>query len=200
MAAREQAEQALSDYAVQEHLAAQKLAEAEEIKGEAEGVVLAYTEELEELEAEVARLAEEERIVEEERLRLEELRLGANPGGYVGFDGDKSWTIVEAALSRIGCPYVWAASGPYEFDCSGLTSWCYAQAGIHIPRGGNDQYLTAPMRHSVLDAQAGDILYKPGHVGLYIGDGLFIHAPNPSAYVRVNSVQGYGWIGAARWE
>jgi cell wall-associated NlpC family hydrolase len=210
-AARAEAEAAREEYSMQEQIAAQKLAEAEEALREGQAIMRAYEAELAKLEAEVRELiAEERRREEEERARREaEERArqqaqsqssgGGNPGGYVPYDGSSFGSIVEAAMSRLGCPYIWAATGPNEFDCSGLTSWCYRQVGKYIPRGGNAQYSSAPMRHSVSDAQPGDILWKYNHVGLYIGGGQFIHAPRPGDVVRIANVSGYGWSGASRW-
>ena len=210
--ARAEAEAAREEYSLQEQIAAQKLAEAEEALREGEAIMRAYEAELARLEAEVRELiAEERRREEEERARREaEERArqqaqaqansgGSNPGGYVPYDGSSFGSIVEAAMSRLGCPYIWAATGPNEFDCSGLTSWCYRQVGKYISRGGNAQYSNAPMRHSVADAQPGDILWKYNHVGLYIGGGQFIHAPRPGDVVRIANVSGYGWSGASRW-
>jgi cell wall-associated NlpC family hydrolase len=212
--ARAEAEAAHEEYERQEQIAIQKLAEAEEIRNEAQAIYDAYQAELERLNEEVRQLIEEERRAEEERQRrLEEERQRqaqaqaqassgggtAGPSGYVPYDGSTFSSIVDAAMSRLGCPYVWAATGPNSFDCSGLTSWCYRQVGISIPRGGNAQYLDAPMKLAVSDAQPGDILYKPGHVGLCIGGGQFIHAPRPGYYVCIMNISGYGWVGAARW-
>ncbi|MDR2956682.1 MAG: C40 family peptidase [Coriobacteriales bacterium] len=202
--ARDNAEQALASLKIKEQIAVQKLAEAEEIRRNAVTIVNSYRAELEKLEDEVRQLIEEERLAEEERLRQEWEALSnqrpSNPGTNVEYQDEIARIIVEAAYSRLGCPYVWAASGPNAFDCSGLTSWCYRQAGLSIPRGGNAQYFDAPMRLAVVDAKPGDILFKPGHVGLYIGGGKFIHAPNPSTVVKITEMAGYGWHGASRWQ
>ncbi|MCL2632500.1 MAG: NlpC/P60 family protein [Coriobacteriia bacterium] len=206
--ARAEAELAREEYAIQEQIAIQKLEEAEEIYKAGQDVMAAYQAELNRLEAEVRQLIEEERRAEEERRRREEeearrqAQANTPPGGsygYVAYDGRTFSSIVEAAYSRLGCPYVWAATGPNSFDCSGLTSWCYRQVGIYIPRGGNAQYYNAPMRMSVSEAQPGDILWNTSHVGLCIGGGQFIHAPRPGDVVKISTISGYGWLGAARW-
>jgi cell wall-associated NlpC family hydrolase len=206
--ARQEAEAARAEYAIQEQIAAQKEAEAEELYRQGKAIQAAYRAELNRIEAEVRRLIDEERRrEEEERQRREEAARAAavtktsgGPVGYVPYNGEKFSSIVEAAISRLGCPYIWAASGPDTFDCSGLTSWCYRQVGISIPRGGNAQYYNAPMRHAVADALPGDILWNTTHVGLAIGGGQFIHAPRPGDVVKISTISGYGWLGAARWQ
>lgn len=99
-------------------------------------------------------------------------------------------TIVGFAYSRLGCPYVWGATGPNTFDCSGLTQWCYAQAGIRIPRTSEAQHDAAAASGNLLALDEskllpGDILWKKGHVGIYVGNNTYIHAPKPGDVVRV---------------
>ncbi|MEZ2120908.1 MULTISPECIES: C40 family peptidase [unclassified Corynebacterium] len=86
--------------------------------------------------------------------------------------------VVDAARSKIGSPYVWGATGPNAFDCSGLTSWAYAQVGKHIPRTSYAQ-AAGGTPVSFNNLQAGDIIaFYSGasHVGIYSGHGTVIHA------------------------
>ena len=83
-----------------------------------------------------------------------------------------------AAASKIGSPYVWGATGPNSFDCSGLTSWAYKQVGKDIPRTSQAQAASGT-KISRNDLQAGDIVaFYSGasHVGIYTGHGTVIHA------------------------
>jgi cell wall-associated NlpC family hydrolase len=127
----------------------------------------------------------------------------AIPGGPRG-DGKRGYSdatydiIVEAAYSRLGCPYIWAAAGPDSFDCSGLTQWCYNKAGIRISHYDVYQRDEARSLVPVSEALPGDILWKAGHVGLYIGDGSYIHAPTPGDVVRIQSNMAQ-WICACRF-
>ncbi|MFG3353177.1 NlpC/P60 family protein [Streptomyces sp. NPDC048001] len=96
-----------------------------------------------------------------------------------------------AAKSRVGMPYVWGASGPSSFDCSGLTSWAYRQAGVTIPRTSQGQ-AGAGTRIGSLDAlKPGDLVIMRSdlsHVGFYAGNGQILHAPKPGAQVRYESI------------
>ena len=95
-------------------------------------------------------------------------------------------TVVAAAYSKLGCPYVWGASGPNSFDCSGLVMWCYAQAGVSLDHySGSQGHAGAIIPLS--QAQPGDILWKSGHVGIYIGGGRYIHAPQTGDVVKIAS-------------
>ena len=111
---------------------------------------------------------------------------------------------VSAAMSVIGTTYVWGSANPsVGFDCSGLTSWAWAQAGVYIPHSSAAQYSALP--HVSLSAvQPGDLIfyYSPiSHVALYIGGGRIVHArhPGPGGEVQVSSMYGYDTpVGAAR--
>ncbi|AEG84248.1 MULTISPECIES: C40 family peptidase [Corynebacterium] len=86
--------------------------------------------------------------------------------------------VVDAARSKIGSPYVWGAAGPSAFDCSGLTSWAYAQIGKSIPRTSYAQ-AAGGTKVARQDLQPGDIIaFYSGasHVGIYTGNGTVIHA------------------------
>lgn len=108
--------------------------------------------------------------------------------------------IADAAQSKQGSPYAWGATGPAAFDCSGLVKWAYDQVGIAIPRTSNSQLAGgAPV---ALDAlQPGDIVgfYGGNHVGVYVGGGNVVHAPQEGQTVSVvplSSMQAYS---AARY-
>jgi cell wall-associated NlpC family hydrolase len=112
---------------------------------------------------------------------------------------------IDAARQVIGTTYVFGSADPsVGFDCSGLTMWSWAQAGVSLPHSSAMQYAVLP--HVALsDIQPGDLLffYSPiSHVALYIGGGQMIHArhPGPGGEVQETSVAGYGTpvVGAAR--
>ncbi|MFE2544950.1 C40 family peptidase, partial [Actinacidiphila glaucinigra] len=95
-----------------------------------------------------------------------------------------------AAKTKTGLPYVFGASGPSAFDCSGLTSWAYAQAGARIPRPSQGQ-ANAGTRLSMSQLMPGDLVLFYGdlhHVGLYAGNGLVLHAPRTGTFVRYESI------------
>lgn len=94
------------------------------------------------------------------------------------------------ARSQIGKPYVWGATGPDSYDCSGLTQAAWKAAGVDIPRVTYDQ-VNAGTTVSLSNAQPGDLVFfydDVTHVGIYIGNGMMIHAPKPGAYVREESI------------
>ncbi|MFF3936140.1 C40 family peptidase [Streptomyces phaeofaciens] len=94
------------------------------------------------------------------------------------------------ARSQIGKPYVWGATGPDSFDCSGLTQAAWKAAGVTLPRTTYDQ-VNAGTTVSLADARPGDLVFfydDVSHVGVYIGNGMMIHAPKPGAYVREESI------------
>lgn len=111
-------------------------------------------------------------------------------------------TVVDYAISRIGCPYVWGAAGPDSFDCSGLVTWCYEQVGVSLPHYTEDLYAAATNIVSVADARPGDVLYRPGHVGIaQTSGGLpYVHAPTFNTLVRnTDSLEWAGFICALQF-
>ena len=106
-------------------------------------------------------------------------------------------SVVDYAASRLGCAYVWGASGPNEFDCSGLVMWCYNKIGISLPHYTEGQYACAQARMSPNSASAGDVLYHPGHVGISTGGINCIEAMG-SNYGVVRSCRG-SWTAALRF-
>ncbi|MFF6993695.1 NlpC/P60 family protein [Streptomyces sp. NPDC008313] len=102
----------------------------------------------------------------------------------------KAAKAVAFARAQVGKPYVWGATGPESYDCSGLTLAAWKSAGVTLPRTTWDQ-VNAGTTVSVSDIQPGDLVFfydDISHVGLYIGNGLMIHAPKPGAYVREESI------------
>jgi cell wall-associated NlpC family hydrolase len=110
-------------------------------------------------------------------------------------NGTAASAAVQAAYSVIGAPYVFGAAGPSAFDCSGLTSWAWAQGGVSIPHSAAAQYSSLP--RVSLDAVApGDIIYYGNvgpHVALYVGNGQIIHArhPGPGGQVQTDGMYSY---------
>ena len=102
----------------------------------------------------------------------------------VTFSGER---IVNTGLSKKGCPYVWGSTGPNSFDCSGFTQWVYRQNGIYIPRTSSEQKAAAKKVVSLSELEVGDILWRSGHVGIYIGNGQYVHAPHTGDVVKVSS-------------
>ncbi|HUZ38092.1 MAG TPA: C40 family peptidase [Streptosporangiaceae bacterium] len=104
------------------------------------------------------------------------------------------------ALSKRGDPYVWGAAGPSSFDCSGLVLWAYAQVGISLPHYTGDQW-NMGVHVSRADLQPGDLVFfyaDIGHVGLYIGNGLMVDAPDFGENVQVQPVMWDVYVGAVR--
>ncbi|UWP79137.1 C40 family peptidase [Dactylosporangium fulvum] len=97
--------------------------------------------------------------------------------------------VLQYALAQVGKPYVWAASGPRAFDCSGLVMASYARVGIKLPH--QSEQIAARGRR-VPDGQwmPGDVIHTPGHVAIYLGNGRMVEAANPRAGVRTAPVHG----------
>lgn len=108
---------------------------------------------------------------------------------------------LQAALTQIGKPYVWGATGPDGYDCSGLVVWAYKQVGETLPRSSQAQ-AAGGTPVSKEDLQPGDlVLFYPGatHVGLYAGNGNVLHASTFGVPVRVESMASWPFYGARRY-
>ena len=108
---------------------------------------------------------------------------------------------MNAALSQQGVPYRYATSNPgVSFDCSGLTSYAWAQAGVYLPHQSRAQYASIP-HVSIGAAQPGDLIffYSPiSHVSVYLGNGQQVHAPNTGGIVNIASVNWNKVVGVGR--
>lgn len=107
---------------------------------------------------------------------------------------------LDAALSKVGSPYVYGAAGPNAFDCSGLVQWSYRQAGIELPRTSGAQ-LASGTPVALDDLQPGDLVsfYGGGHSGLYAGDGNIVHASTSGTPVQVAPISSMPIAGARRF-
>jgi len=112
------------------------------------------------------------------------------PGDVAPGGTPEAATVIQAALSRIGSPYSWGGSGPSAFDCSGLVMWSFQQAGVSLPH--SSQALAQGGQPVSMDQmQPGDLVTyysDASHVGIYIGDGMMVHASTYGTPVRVAPV------------
>jgi cell wall-associated NlpC family hydrolase len=110
-------------------------------------------------------------------------------------------SVVGIALQYLGIPYVWGGSSPSTgFDCSGFTSYVFAQLGVYLPHHAASQYgMGTPVSYEQL--APGDLVFFSGlgHVGIYIGGGQFVHAPQTGDVVKISSLASHGsYVGARR--
>jgi cell wall-associated NlpC family hydrolase len=112
---------------------------------------------------------------------------GGSSSGGGGGGSSIGEGAVQAALTRVGDPYVWGAAGPNAFDCSGLVMWSYAQVGVSLPHFSGAQYADGT-QISMDDLEPGDLVFPPDpgeHVAMYIGGGNIVQAPYTGADVQV---------------
>ena len=140
----------------------------------------------------------------EERARMAEANSASRSGtrapiANVAASG-RAGAAVSYALSQVGDAYVYGATGPDAFDCSGLTMMAWAQAGVSLPHSSSGQMGSGPAV-SQSQLQPGDLVfyYSPvSHVGIYIGNGQIAHAANPSTGVQITGVNTMPYSGAVR--
>jgi cell wall-associated NlpC family hydrolase len=178
------------------------------------------------IQGEIARLQAEERARQLQMARLAQARLeqaqldaqsarmaasastepvvGATaltPEGATVVPSSRYGGAVGVAMSELGTPYVWAGAAPGGFDCSGLVVYSYAQEGVSLPHSSYALWNEGvPVAQDQL--QPGDLVFFNGlgHVGIYIGDDEFVHAPHTGTVVSVSSLSSYGggFVGARR--
>lgn len=155
--------------------------------------------------AEAVRLAEQARDNFEDDFG-DDLGLGGNGQGMVAHP--KALAAVKYALRQRGKPYVWGAEGPNAFDCSGLVWAAYRTVGVSTPRVARPQYLATDHARVPLDQLLpGDLIFfgpdrsnwvSIHHVGIYVGNGRIVHAPNSRTVVKVSPIWWSEFFGATR--
>ncbi|MEU9982501.1 C40 family peptidase [Streptomyces sp. NPDC050856] len=150
------------------------------------------------------RVTERQRLLaleREEQRRAQTAWLGTGAlGPATAGTGPQGSKAIEFATAQLGKPYVWGAEGPDSYDCSGLTSQAWAAAGRSIPRTSQEQWRLLP-RIDVKDMRPGDLIIyhaDASHVGMYIGDGMIVHAPRPGRNVTVAGAGSMAILGVVR--
>ncbi len=119
---------------------------------------------------------------------------------YSGPASGRASVAVQEAYNKLGSPYKWAASGPDRFDCSGLTMWVWGKAGVSLPHSSKAQFSSG--RHvSQSELQPGDLTYYGSpihHVGIYVGNGQMISAPQTGDVVKLQNALRSDYVGATR--
>ncbi|MEW2318327.1 C40 family peptidase [Streptomyces bauhiniae] len=165
-------------------------------KAAAQKTIQARIKDAEKLESRLEK-KEKERLAELERQAARKAQTAWLDTGVLKKEADAAKSAATAtsagakavafATAQLGKPYVWGAEGPDSFDCSGLTSQAWADAGTPIPRTSQEQWKQLP-HVDVTEMRPGDLVIyfaDATHVGMYVGDGKIIHAPRPGRTVTV---------------
>ena len=191
--ARAELEAAQAEAEEQAQIAADKTAEAEAVRDEAEATTAEMQATYDQLSAEAEELLRQEQEAAE-AARLAAAQAALQNQSSAGTDNGKVQTvtgniIVDRAYAQLGKPYVWGASGPNSFDCSGLVGYCIT--GTY----GNHWCTTSSMASwtRVSNPQPGDFCLNSHHTGVYIGNGQMIHAPSSGDVVKISAVHSDMW-------
>lgn len=149
------------------------------------------------------KLAEAQELLDE--LKAEEREEILSRGSTTRLPSDvpasgRAAAAIAYAMAQVGDAYVYGAAGPSAFDCSGLTMMAWGAAGVSLPHSSSAQYSSGP-HVAASDLQPGDLVfyYSPiSHVGMYIGNGLIVHAANPGTGVVVSGLYSMPYVGAVR--
>lgn len=145
------------------------------------------------VQADIQSIIEEQRRAEEAAAAARAAAAAAARNANESYDppsGAAHGDVVAVAMTKLGCRYVWAAAGPDTFDCSGFTMWCYRQIGISLPHSSRAQ-INCGERVSYADLEPGDLVFFGSpihHVGMYVGNGQFIHAPRTGDVVKISNL------------
>lgn len=184
-------------------------ARLDELRRDVEAKVAGQRDEIAALNAAIERAAAREAAAEAAAREAAERAAAAAPEASLADSGPiqsapapnkGAQAAVDAALSQVGKPYQWGASGPDSYDCSGLTSWAWAHSGVSLPHNSGMQYDATP-RVTRGDWQPGDLLFFGDpihHVAMYIGNGQMVEAPYTGSQVRVGSASRSDYVGAGR--
>ena len=194
--AQAQAEQAAAEaQAEAEQAAAEAQAQAEQAAAQAQAQAA-------QAQAEQAAQAQAEQAAQAEAEQAQEAPVQAAPAVSTEDDAAEATAVsapaavpqgvgsgaVAIGSNYLGTPYVWGGGGPGGFDCSGFVSYVYAQMGISLPHQSGD-ILNSGTVISASEARPGDILWWPGHVGIYAGDGQVLHS-TPGPGVSITNIWG----------
>lgn len=133
------------------------------------------------------------------RLNPRASRSSSYGGVYTGPASGSARGALQAAYAELGKPYVWGAAGPGAYDCSGLTMYAWGKAGVSLPHSSRMQY-SSGRKVARANLQPGDLVFagRPiHHVGMYVGNGQMIHAPQQGDVVRVAPLMS-NYVGAVR--
>ena len=206
-AAREEATAAHAQLAAKERVAAKQVRIMSSNKASIVAQLAKRKNALAGLQTEIAALqaAEEARQAVEARAWATSAQQSSSGGGGGG-DSYPAPTraprgeVVSVARKYLGAPYVWGADGPNTFDCSGFTMFVYRQVGVSLPHSSRAQ-IGSGERVSRGDLQPGDLVFFGSpihHVGMYVGGGMYIHAPHTGDVVKISPLSRGDYAGASR--